>query len=375
MPAVITPLDDFPIHQTPLPIAHTASGDPNHYDRYWFNGYREDLYFGVAMATYPNRDIIDAAFSVVSNGRQRSVFASGRLPLDRRETRIGPISIEVVEPLRVNRVRVDAPEHGIVADLTYRARTVAIEEPRQTMHQANRLVMDSTRLTQWGGWSGTIDAGGEHIEVDLAGTRGTKDRSWGVRPVGAPAPIAPQSTLPQIFFLWAPLQFDDCCTHFMVFERGDGTPLVKSGAIVPVLPSDDAPTWGIDDAYEHLVGGEHHISWAPGLRRSREAQLTLHRPNGGAENILLDPLLTFRMRGIGYMHPTRGHGHWHDELSVFGEDFAVEELDTVEPWSIHVQQVMRATWGNRTGLGVLEQLAIGPHDPSGLTGLFDGFAG
>jgi hypothetical protein len=370
---VLTPLDDYPIHQTPLPIAHPVSGDPNHYDRYWFNGYREDLYFAIAMAVYPNRDIIDAAFSVVHDGRQRSVFASGRMPLDRRETKIGPISIEMVEPLRVNRVRVDAADHGIVADLTYTARTVAIEEPRQTMYQGGRLMMDSTRLTQWGGWSGTIETGGGRIDVEPGTTNATKDRSWGVRPVGAPTPTAPQFSLPQIFFLWAPLQFDDCCTHFMVFERADGSPLVKSGAIIPKLASDDAPTWGVENAYEYLAGGEHNVSWAPGLRRSRGAQLTLHRTNGGAENILLDPLLTFRMRGIGYMHPTRGHGHWHDELSVVGEDLSVDELDSVEPWSIHIQQVMRATWGTRTGLGVLEQLAVGPHEPSGLTGLFDGY--
>jgi hypothetical protein len=371
---VLTPLDDYPIHQTPLPIAHPVSGDPNHYDRYWFNGYRDDLYFGIAMAVYPNRDIIDAAFSVVHDGRQRSVFASGRAPKDRRETKVGPISVEVVEPLRVNRIRVDAPEHGLVADLTYRARTVAIEEPRQTMYQASRLMMDSTRLTQWGGWSGTIDVAGTHVDVDHTNTFATKDRSWGVRPVGAPTPVAPQFTMPQIFFLWAPLQFADCCTHFMVFERSDGTPLVKSGAIVPVLSDDDAPTWGVEDAYEHLAGGEHAISWEPGLRRSREATLTLRRSNGAAETVLLEPLLTFRMRGIGYMHPTRGHGHWHDELSVVGEDLSVDELDSVEPWSIHVQQVMRATWGTRTGMGVLEQLAVGPHTPSGLTGLFDGYA-
>ncbi len=62
---------------------------------------------------------------------QRSVFASGLAPLDRTETKIGPISIEVVEPLRVNRVRVDAEEFGLVADLTYRARTSAHEEPRR----------------------------------------------------------------------------------------------------------------------------------------------------------------------------------------------------------------------------------------------------
>src|ERR1700742_2792446 len=87
--AVLTPFDDYPIHQTPLPLAHPASGDPNHYDRFWFNGYTEDYYFAAGMAVYPNRGIIDGAFSVVHDGVQRSVFASGRIPADRGETRIG----------------------------------------------------------------------------------------------------------------------------------------------------------------------------------------------------------------------------------------------------------------------------------------------
>ena len=66
----ISPLDDYPVHQTPVPVAHMATGDPNHYDRYWFNGYDVDgeWYFGVAMGVYPNRGIIDAAFSILRDG-------------------------------------------------------------------------------------------------------------------------------------------------------------------------------------------------------------------------------------------------------------------------------------------------------------------
>ena len=60
---MLSPFDDYPIHQTALPVAHVASGDPNHYDRYWFNGYRDDFYFAAGMAVYPNRGIIDAAFA------------------------------------------------------------------------------------------------------------------------------------------------------------------------------------------------------------------------------------------------------------------------------------------------------------------------
>ena len=108
------------------------------------------------MAVYPNRGIIDGAFAVVHDGVQRSVFASGRIPEDRAQMRIGPLTIDVVEPLRVTRVRVDAADLGIDADVTFTARTVALEEPRQTITAGTKRVMDSTRLTQWGTWSGRI---------------------------------------------------------------------------------------------------------------------------------------------------------------------------------------------------------------------------
>ena len=59
---MLTPFDDYPIHQTPAPIAQPLSADPNHYDRYWFNGYEQDgeFFLGGAMGHYPNRQVIDA---------------------------------------------------------------------------------------------------------------------------------------------------------------------------------------------------------------------------------------------------------------------------------------------------------------------------
>jgi hypothetical protein len=371
---MLTPFDDYPIHQTSLPVAHMASGDSNHYDRFWFNGYTEDFYFAAGMAVYPNRGIIDGAFAVVHGGIQRSVFASGRIPTDRTQTRIGPLSIEIVEPLRTMRVRAEAADLGIDADVTFTARTVALEEPRQMMTNGNRSMMDSTRLTQWGTWSGSITAGDATIPVQQM--LGTKDRSWGVRPVGPQVAGAPDLTLPQLFFLWAPINWDDCCTHFLCFERGNGDRLVGSQAILDAVGSDDV-LFGADAEarIHHLAGAVHEVRWAPGLRRSEGATLRMLRHDGTEERIELEPLLTFRMRGLGYTHPEWGHGHWHGELAVGSEEHKVEELDNVEPWNIHIQQVMRARWGDKTGLGVLEQLAFGEHRPSGLTGILDGYTG
>jgi hypothetical protein len=49
---------------------------------------------------------MDAAFNVVRDGEQFVLRASRLAPAERGETRVGPITIEVVEPLRVLRVRV-----------------------------------------------------------------------------------------------------------------------------------------------------------------------------------------------------------------------------------------------------------------------------
>ena len=358
--------------QTPLPIAHAGGGHPDHYDRFWFNGYTEDYYFAVALGIYPNRGVIDAAFGVVHEGRQRSVFASGRMPLDPTRTQVGPISIDITEPLRVNRVRVDAADLGLTADLTFTARTAAFSEPRQTLLDGTRPIMDVTRLAQMGQWSGTVGLPGTSLTLDPAAVYGTKDRSWGIRPVGQPAPAAPSRTVPQIFFLWAPLNFAEECLHFMTFEDAEGKAWAKTAAVLPVIGT-DAPVYGPGAEAEHIEEAAHRVRWAPGLRRSQGATLTLSR-DGRPETVQLEPLLTFRMRGAGYLHPTWGHGRWHDELAVGAEEHSVGELDTLDPTCVHVQQVVRASWGERTGLGVLEQLVIGPHAPSGFRDLFDGAA-
>mgnify|MGYP003500242067 FL=1 len=68
---MLNKLDDYPIHQTPEPVAHTLGGDRNAYDRYWFNGFtREaDLFFAVALGVYPNRRVMDAQPSGPSRSR------------------------------------------------------------------------------------------------------------------------------------------------------------------------------------------------------------------------------------------------------------------------------------------------------------------
>src|SRR5262249_51876724 len=178
---MLTKLDDYLLHQTAEPIAQPATGDRNFYDRYFFNGYSRsgDLFFAAALGVYPNRRVMDAAFSVVRDGRQWVVRASRLAPVERTETAVGPITGEVVEPLRVLRLRVGDNPHGLAADVTFHARTAAIEEPRFTHRVGGRLFMDSTRLTQFGAWEGSIRVGDSAFPLAPANVLGCRDRSWG----------------------------------------------------------------------------------------------------------------------------------------------------------------------------------------------------
>src|SRR5260370_16195578 len=163
---MLTKADDYPIHQTCEPIAYPATGDRNFYDRYFFNGYARDgsIYFAAALGSYPNRQIMDAAFNVVHHGRQYVVRASRVAGPERMDTRVGPIRVEVLEPLERLRLLIEPNPWGIAGDLVFTRRAPALEEPRFLRRIGPRLFMDSTRLTQHGEWSGRLSADGERID-------------------------------------------------------------------------------------------------------------------------------------------------------------------------------------------------------------------
>lgn len=350
---MLLPEDDYPLHQTPKPLAHTMDGHPNAYDRFWFNGYTRDVYFAVALGLYPNRGVVDGAFSILVNGTQRSVFAGDQL--SSRDTTVGPLRIEIVEPMRVNRVVVDAPDQGVLADLTYTRRSSPIEEPRQTMHDGPRVFMDVSRATQLGTWEGWIETPEGRIDI-VKGTYGTKDRSWGVRPIGEPLPGAPGTRAPQICFHWAPLNFPAGGFHYMSFDETNGQPVSRRA--VQLGP----------DGSDPIVGdGRLVVAPLPGTRRVAGATLIIDD-----ETIALTPLGTFLMRGAGYGHPQYAHGRWHGGAYLDGEVLDVDSLDPLDYHNVHVQQIVEATWRGHVGLGVLESLIIGPYDPYNLSGLLDG---
>lgn len=364
---MLTRGDEYPIHQTPEPIAF-AGTDRNFYDRYFFCGYRPDGsgYLAAAFGVYPHLNVADAHFSVLRDGTQHCLHASRLLGMERMELSVGPVEIEVIEPLKKLRLTVRSSE-GISAELVFEGRSAPLQEPRFTRRNGPRLLMDVTRFTQSCRVSGWVEIDGKREIYD--GGLGTRDRSWGIRPIGAsdPQPTVP-AMLPQFYWLWAPTNFPNLSLFAHVNEDGAGGIWNSRAALM----MDGA---GQGDAL-HLSEPRFGIEWRAGGRHATAAQLDVQDPSGRNHQVRWSPVETFYMKGIGYGHPHWTHGGWKGELAVEREDFRPADLNPLELSNLHIQAICTARHegggASSDGIGILEQLVIGPHGPSGFRDLIDG---
>ena len=357
---MLTKADDFPIHQTPEPIAYSGT-DRNFYDRYFFNGYAPDgsEFFAIAFGVYPHLNVADAHFSVIRGGVQHCLHASRVLHMERLDLTCGPISIEVLEPLQKLKVVV-APSNGVAAELIFEGRTFPIEEPRFMRRIGPRAFMDYTRLTQNCRIAGWIEIDGVRKEI-AAGTTGTRDRSWGVRPVGSPdpQPMVP-ATLTGFFWQWTPLNFAKRSVYFHINADADGEAWNTRAVIAP----DGA---GPDGFYETEAAKMEEVKLIAGTRHASTGTLNIPLKQGTA-SVHFEPHITFFMRGIGYGHPEWRHGGYKGELVVEREDIDLAKVNAASPENWHIQAISRVTLSMpgeapETGTGVFEQLILGPYQP------------
>ncbi|MFC6896840.1 hypothetical protein ACFQGX_15650 [Nonomuraea dietziae] len=267
----LSPLDDLPIHQAPEVMRHVATSDRNFYDRYYFNCHpgSDELMLIVGMGQYPNLGVTDA-FAVVRHAHlHRVVRASRELGLDRMDTGVGPFRIEVLEGLKRLRVVLEPNEHGLSFDLTWTGAIPATLEPRHFVRWQERVIFDSVRMAQTGHWSGSIVLDSRTIPVDT--WMGTRDRSWGIRPVGEPEPPGIQVKNPGTFYwLYAPMQFEDHAILCIVQEDEKGRRVLEEAVRV----------WSDGREEEYLGRPEYHPVYARHPRRRRGHHH--HREDRGA---------------------------------------------------------------------------------------------
>lgn len=360
-------LDEFPVHQVPLSMRHMATSDRNAYDRCYLNAHDRsgEVFLVTGLGVYPNLGVIDAYATVLRGSRQHTVRFSDALGDDRTVQEVGAYRVEVLEPLRRLRVACDAEELGVGFDLTFTGSFAAVEEPRHVMRQNGRIILDAQRFAQVGTWSGHLVVDGERLEVDDRHWVGTRDRSWGIRPVGEPEPAGRAAAEPDpgfgFWWTYVPLRFDDCAVVVIAQENGEGDRLLSEAVRV----------WGEGERphVEQLGWPEVEVRYRPGTRHPEGATLHLGR-RGRAIEVHIDTLGYVALNcGPGYGgDPDWGHGQWRGR--AWSEAAVVDLDDPAVAGRVAfgvVDHVARARCGGAVGWGMFEHGTFGRHVPSGFS--------
>jgi hypothetical protein len=203
------------------------------------------------------------------------------------------------------------------------------------------------------------------MRESVDGFVGTRDRSWGVRTVGArdPQALAPAVT-PQFFWLWSPTNFPSGSLFFHTNDDSGGLPWNRRAVWQP----DEGDAREFDDA-------KAQIRWQSGTRHASSAAATL-ADGAWQREITFKPVYNFFMLGLGYGHPKWAHGLNHGGLAVERENIVLSEVNVRLPHHFHIQALCEVSLRDEQGAiqegrGVLEQLVAGAHKPSGFASTTD----
>ena len=317
--------DDYPVHQVAETIRHAGTSDRNFYDRYYFNlhGSTDELFMVMGMGQYPNLGTQDSFACVRRGDKHRVVRASKRLD-DRMDTSVGPFRVEIIEPLQKVRFILEPSEHDLACDLTWDGAIPAFEEPRQYIRKFGRVLFDTMRFAQTGCWTGTLEVAGETIAVTPDRWKGTRDRSWGVRPVGEVEPPGIRGEAGQMAGLWnyAPMQFDDFSILYIVNEEPDGSRPMNEAVLIWADPDREAE-WLGTPVFEHTLDPGTRMISKPSVLRFPEAPR-------GAFAVRVTPLVhNYIAVGTGYgVGDEFRHGMYMGDLLVEAKTWDMAELDT-----------------------------------------------
>lgn len=360
-------LDEYPIHQAPLSMKHVVSGDRNAYDRCIFHVFdhagRAVLILGLGV--YPNAGVIDAYATLRVGDELLAVRASDALSDDRMNLSVGPFSITVDVPLRQLTLRCAADPgdpDGLSYDLTWTAEFPAVWEPHHTQRRGDRLILEGRRFVQAGNVTGTIRAKGEEFTVTAGEWTGTRDRSWGVRPIpGEEGGRAAEEYRPEGFhWLWIPVRFEDRFVMVIAQEDADGHRTLSEA--VQVFPEGSG-------RHDVQLGWPHtEIRYRPGTRHPESAVVHLTDPARkplelGVRILNSSPLAV----GAGYppaadwQHGTWQGRSWTDRRVYDLSDPAAHPMAAFGV----TDHSARFTLDGQVGHGIFEHGSFGRHDPSG----------
>ena len=383
MPRTLTQLDEWPRHQTIDTFDTVATAHHGWSDGYWFcfGDPEGEVNLITALRLYPNTNVMDGYACVsLDDGKQYNLRVSRRLRPRMDDLRCGPMSMEIIEPLRTIQVRCEENPHGISFDLRWDGYARPFDETAGSRRFVDgRLVNERSNYTQVADVSGHITVNGRRFEVG-PGWVGARDHSWGIgdtgqgdRPnVAAPAAgTASGATLTHFGHRqWCLLRFPDRALYWWFHHNNEGRMTVSQTNVDYAWDSGRAP-WAYRKV--ELVREEFDA----GRRRLKSAEIALTRADGGVERIGMEVVSKpLYMQGGGYWGGYAdglGRGAYRGEELVEGDVWDVSHPTRVLDVSGNPIRQRNGAWAetyariwnlddpSETGLGLLESVIAGPY--------------
>lgn len=291
--SLLGPLDEQLNHQTSRPFRVPGTTDHRFYDRHWFEAIHPsgELMMLAGLGVYKNMGVADG-FLVVQRDREQINVRLSRPMDDDVSARVGPLAIDVVEPLERLRVSLAPGEYPVSADLSWRSAFPAYLEEPQVTFRANRLVQDISRYDQVGRLAGWVEVDGTRFESE--DWWGVRDHSWGVRPdVGGFEPEQGHRASRPMLWLWMSAATDELVVHLQQREDGNGTVEHFEGEVVYAPDIGRAPT--------RVERMEHDIEFIAGSRDWVRLVYDLYLESGQKMRVEAEALQSaWAYRGTGY---------------------------------------------------------------------------
>lgn len=368
---MITELDESLLHQGPETFDHALTSDHRFFDRTVFGiqSPEGDIDLITSMGVYKNNNVMDG-FAMLQNGtgKQFNHRFSRTLFPDYTNMLLGPLSIEVLEPLKKVRLQLKPGDYASSFDIVWTAVLPPHEEGRHMTRVDGRTVRDHIRFDQFANASGWIEIEGKRTEfTDWFAWR---DHSWGVRPgVGGFEPYTGSREGDQgylgIYFWWL-TETDGCL--FQLQEDGEGNRRYLDGTI---YFRDGRPPVKVAEA-------SHNFNILEGTRLYETGHLELVDSEGGEWSI--DTTAVGRAwvyKGSGYDHgynDEKGLGVWRaewlEEHDVFDtthpENVVLPDGRHIRP--LHREQFAKITVNGKPGFAHTPFISTGTIKRYGLEG-------
>ena len=360
--SVLLRFDEYPCHQITASFAGVAGSDAAWNDGHYICA--ADQAGRVCLAStlrlYANNDVLDGFVCVRHEGRQHNIRLSRRLRPAMDELAVGPLRIELVEPMRALRLVLEENEHGIALDLMCRGGTLPYEDPAEVTRIDGRLVSERTTYELTGACEGWVQVGGRRVELDPATASFFRNHSWGYQAgrggpklYAAPARGA-RRRVPGVrqWMLFAMPGHGG-----FYFADPSGRAAAGKGAIM------------LADRVVPVTGVEHDLRFYPGGRRLRSGMFQLTDAEGAVRRYEVTDLGWVYTQGGGYFggfNDGLGQGVYRGDHHVEGEvwdvshptevvDEAGRAFEFDHAWA---ENFTRLASDGATGLGHFECVVI-----------------